>query len=38
MTLLQSAIFDIGEMSAAIAAWKAKRGVEFAPLQAEAPL
>lgn len=38
MTLLQSAIFDSGEMSTAIAAWKAKRDAEFAPLQAEAPL
>jgi enoyl-CoA hydratase len=32
MTLLQSAIFDIGEMGTAIAAWKAKRDAEFAPL------
>lgn len=38
MTLLQSASFDSGEMSTAIAAWKAKRDAEFAPLQAEAPL
>ena len=29
MTLLQSAIFDSGEMAAAIAAWKAKRGADF---------
>jgi enoyl-CoA hydratase len=29
MTLLQSAIFDTGEMATAIAAWKAKRGAEF---------
>lgn len=34
MTLLQSAIFDLGEMSAAIAAWKDKRPGEFEPLQA----
>ena len=33
MTLLQSAIFDIGEMGTAIAAWKDKRDAEFAPLQ-----
>ena len=32
MTLLQSAIFDTGEMATAIAAWKAKRGAEFAAL------
>lgn len=32
MALLQSAIFDIGEMRQAIAAWKAKRNAEFAPL------
>jgi enoyl-CoA hydratase len=32
MVLLQSAIFDLGEMERAIAAWKAKRGGEFAPL------
>ena len=32
MTLLQSAIFDIGEMRTAIAAWQAKREAEFAPL------
>jgi enoyl-CoA hydratase len=32
MTLLQSAIFDIDEMASAIAAWKDKRGAEFAPL------
>ena len=29
MTLLQSAIFDTGEMATAIAAWKEKRGAEF---------
>jgi len=29
MTLLQSAIFDIGEMGAAIAAWKAKQAADF---------
>ncbi len=38
MTLLQSAIFDMGEMGTAIAAWKAKRDAEFAPLQAVLPL
>jgi enoyl-CoA hydratase len=38
MTLLQSAIFDSGEMAAAIAAWKAKRGAEFEPLAAVARL
>lgn len=32
MTLLQSAIFDTGEMAEAIAAWKDKREGEFAPL------
>jgi enoyl-CoA hydratase len=32
MALLQSAIFDIGEMGQAITAWKAKRSAEFAPL------
>ena len=32
MTLLQSAIFDTGEMAEAIAAWKDKRDGEFAPL------
>jgi enoyl-CoA hydratase len=32
MTLLQSAIFDIDEMGTAIAAWKAKRPADFAPL------
>ena len=32
MTLLQSAIFDIDEMSAAIAAWKDKREAAFEPL------
>ena len=32
MTLLQSAIFDTDEMAAAIAAWKAKTGAEFAAL------
>ncbi len=34
MTLLQSAIFDIGEMGTAITAWKAKADAEFAPLAA----
>ena len=32
MTLLQSAIFDTGEMATAIAAWKDKRSAEFAAL------
>ncbi|MEO7056081.1 MAG: enoyl-CoA hydratase-related protein [Caldimonas sp.] len=32
MTLLQSAIFDTGEMTAAIAAWKGKHIGEFDPL------
>lgn len=32
MTLLQSAIFDIDEMGAAIAAWKDKREAAFEPL------
>ncbi len=32
MCLLQSATFDIQEMGRAIAAWKAKRGAEWAPL------
>ena len=32
MTLLQSAIFDIGEMSTAIEAWKAKGAAGFDPL------
>jgi len=35
MTLLQSAIFDIGEMRTAIAAWQDKRAAEFAPLHAQ---
>jgi enoyl-CoA hydratase len=34
MTLLQSAIFDIGEMERAIEAWKAKREAGFEPLAA----
>ena len=34
MTLLQSAIFDIGEMGTAITAWKAKADADFAPLAA----
>ena len=33
MTLLQSAIFDTGEMATAIAAWKDKRSADFDPLQ-----
>ena len=32
MAVLQSAIFDTTEMAEAIAAWKAKREGEFAPL------
>jgi hypothetical protein len=36
MTLLQSAIFDTGEMAAAIAAWKEKRDAEYAGLGAAA--
>ena len=32
MTLLQSAIFDIGEMGKAIEGWKAKREAGFDPL------
>jgi enoyl-CoA hydratase len=32
MTLLQSAIFDTGDIARAIAAWKDKRSGEFAPL------
>ncbi|MFZ2652863.1 MAG: enoyl-CoA hydratase-related protein [Burkholderiaceae bacterium] len=38
MALLQSAIFDINEMSLAIAAWKDKRAAEFEALSAVAPL
>ena len=38
MALLQSAIFDIGEMERAIAAWKAKRPGDFAPLPVQAPV
>ena len=34
MTLLQSAIFDTGEMATAIAAWKAKQPAAFEPLAA----
>ena len=37
MTLLQSAIFDTGEMATAIAAWQEKRSAEFAPLTPVAP-
>jgi enoyl-CoA hydratase len=32
MSLLQSAIFDTGEMGQAIMAWKSKTAAEFAPL------
>jgi enoyl-CoA hydratase len=38
MTLLQSAIFDIGEMGRAIEAWQRKAPGEFAPLNPVAPL
>ena len=38
MTLLQSAIFDTGEMTEAIAAWKDKRSGEFEPLAPVMPL
>ncbi|CAN5153120.1 crotonase/enoyl-CoA hydratase family protein [soil metagenome] len=37
MSLLQSAIFDTGEMAQAIAGWKAKTAAEFAPLAAVKP-
>lgn len=33
MALLQSAIFDLGEMEQAITAWKSKRSAEFEPLE-----
>lgn len=38
MTLLQSAIFDIGEMSRAIEAWQRKEQGRFDPLQPVGPL
>ncbi len=38
MTLLQSAIFDIGEMALAIEAWKNKQPAEFAALGAAASI
>jgi enoyl-CoA hydratase len=38
MALMQSAIFDIGEMGTAIAAWQAKRPGEFADLAPSPPL
>jgi enoyl-CoA hydratase len=38
MALLQSAIFDIGEMHAAIAAWKVKQAAGFEPLAAVPPV
>jgi enoyl-CoA hydratase len=38
MTLLQSAIFDTGEMTEAIAAWKDKRNGTFDPLAPVVPL
>ncbi|HEX2012061.1 MAG TPA: enoyl-CoA hydratase-related protein [Roseateles sp.] len=34
MSVLQSAVFDTAEMGQAIAAWKSKRGADFAPLNA----
>ena len=37
MTLLQSAIFDTDEISAAIAAWKVKGVADFKPLDPVAP-
>jgi hypothetical protein len=36
MTLLQSAIFDGGEIATAIAGWKEKRAAEFEALAAVA--
>lgn len=38
MTLLQSAIFDLGEMTTAIAAWKDKRAAAFDPLAPVRPV
>jgi len=38
MTLLQSAIFDIGEMERAIGGWKKKQAAEYAALGPTAPL
>jgi enoyl-CoA hydratase len=38
MTLLQSAIFDIGEMALAIQAWKSKQPAEFAALAPQPPI
>jgi len=38
MTLLQSAIFDTGEMATAIAAWKEKRAAEFQSLGTATPV
>lgn len=38
MTLLQSAIFDIGEMGRAIEAWKAKQAAGFDPLAPVQPV
>jgi enoyl-CoA hydratase len=37
MAVLQSAVFDLGEMAQAIEAWKAKRTAVFGPLSALAP-
>jgi hypothetical protein len=37
MTLLQSAIFDIDEMMAAIAAWKERRAASFEALRSVTP-
>jgi enoyl-CoA hydratase len=38
MTLLQSAIFDLDEMTRAIAAWKAKGAADFGPLAPVKPV
>jgi enoyl-CoA hydratase len=38
MTLLQSAIFDIGDMALAIEAWKSKQPAEFAALAPQPPI
>jgi enoyl-CoA hydratase len=37
MTLLQSAIFDLDEMMAAIGAWKERRTASFEPLRSVTP-
>jgi enoyl-CoA hydratase len=33
MTLLQSALFDVGEMERAITAWKTKGAADYTPLE-----